>query len=231
MVIYKTTNLVNKKIYIGQSKNNRKNYFGSGFILKNAITKYGVSNFKKEILEECNSKKELNEREIYWIKKTKSQDKNIGYNIACGGSGGDTFSNQTDENKRKIRDKRSKSMKGKNTSPMTEEQKLKISNTLKGRKCPKHSQYMKIKMSNVSDEYKKKLSISSKKRWDKYHKENPNAGRKIVQLTKTGEFVKVYTLYNLRSEPFSIANIYAVITGKRKTANGFKWKFQDDFNR
>ena len=81
MIIYKTTNLVNGKIYIGQDKNNNPNYYGSGKLLKLAIKKYGKKNFKKEILEECTSIDELNEREIYWIGFFKSNDRYTGYNI------------------------------------------------------------------------------------------------------------------------------------------------------
>jgi group I intron endonuclease len=88
MVIYKTTNLINNKIYVGQDSHNNPAYLGSGKILNNAIKKYGKDNFKKEILEECSSKKELNEREIYWINKLNSTDTNVGYNIATGGHGG-----------------------------------------------------------------------------------------------------------------------------------------------
>jgi len=67
MHVYKTTNLINNKIYIGQEKGNDINYLGSGKILKLAIKKYGVENFKKEILQTCTNQKELNESEIYWI--------------------------------------------------------------------------------------------------------------------------------------------------------------------
>jgi len=89
MIIYKTTNLINGKIYIGKDKINKDRYFGSGTILKNAIKKYKKKNFKKEILEHCDNEDHLNEREKYWIKKLKSQDRNIGYNIDGGGHGGD----------------------------------------------------------------------------------------------------------------------------------------------
>lgn len=91
MYIYKTTNNINGKIYIGQShkiKEESTDYFGSGFYLKRAIKKNGKENFKKEVLEECLTKKQLNEREIYWISFYNSIDKNIGYNIALGGQGG-----------------------------------------------------------------------------------------------------------------------------------------------
>ena len=89
MIIYKTTNLVNGKIYIGQDKNNNPNYYGSGKLLKLAIKKYGKQNFKKEILEECTSIDELNEREIYWIGFFKSNDRYTGYNISDGSKEGD----------------------------------------------------------------------------------------------------------------------------------------------
>ena len=57
--IYITTNHINGKKYIGQKKYDKsgkwKKYLGSGLALKNAITKYGVENFSKEIIEELNS--------------------------------------------------------------------------------------------------------------------------------------------------------------------------------
>ena len=50
--IYKITNLINNKIYIGQHNGKRPWYFGSGKLLKYALDKYGRENFKKDILEE-----------------------------------------------------------------------------------------------------------------------------------------------------------------------------------
>ena len=86
--IYKTTNLINGKIYIGQHKGESfdKRYLGSGKYLKCAIKKYGRNNFKCELLEYCESLEDLNDREIYYIKENKSQNKDIGYNIANGGN-------------------------------------------------------------------------------------------------------------------------------------------------
>ena len=91
MIIYKTTNLISGKFYIGKDKYNNENYIGSGKILKNAIYKYGKENFTKEIIEFCNNYEELNEKEIFWIDFTSATEN--GYNIATGGDGGDTISN------------------------------------------------------------------------------------------------------------------------------------------
>ena len=93
MVIYKTTNLVNGKFYIGKDAKNKTDYLGSGIILKYAIEKYGEQNFTKQILQECKTQNELNDAEIYWIEFYNATDKKIGYNIALGGAGGDTYSN------------------------------------------------------------------------------------------------------------------------------------------
>jgi group I intron endonuclease len=89
MHIYKTTNLLNGKIYIGQtSKDLNTNYLGSGKVVIKAIKKYGKSNFKREVLEECDSKEYMNNREKYWIQHFDSINRNIGYNVSIGGEGG-----------------------------------------------------------------------------------------------------------------------------------------------
>lgn len=88
MVVYKTTNLLNGKFYIGKDARNRKSYYGSGKVLKQAIKKNGKENFKKEILEYCTDLDQLAEREVYWINETNAIQE--GYNIAEGGTGGNT---------------------------------------------------------------------------------------------------------------------------------------------
>lgn len=126
MVIYKTTNLVNNKIYIGKDKKNNPKYLGSGILLNNSIKKYGRNNFKKEIIQECFSLDELNESETLWILKLESYKREIGYNIALGGEGGDTISNNPKKyeigkrHSEKLKGKPS-GMKGKNHSQETKE--------------------------------------------------------------------------------------------------------------
>jgi group I intron endonuclease len=110
MIIYKTTNLINGKFYVGQDSKNNLEYYGSGNLLKRAIEKHGKENFIKETLEVCSTQEELNEREKYWIKETKAQE--LGYNIADGGTGGNTY---TEETKQRV----SKLLKGRYVSPET----------------------------------------------------------------------------------------------------------------
>lgn len=92
MIIYKTTNLINGKIYIGKSIHNNASYLGSGKLIKQAIKLYGTHNFTKEILEYCNSAI-INDREIYWIKHLNACHAAIGYNLDEGGQGGDLITN------------------------------------------------------------------------------------------------------------------------------------------
>lgn len=86
--IYKTTNLIDNKIYIGQRKSSKfqgQSYLGSGKHLKRAVGKYGKDNFKVELLEEIDCVEKMDEREIYWISFYNSTNLDIGYNISNGG--------------------------------------------------------------------------------------------------------------------------------------------------
>lgn len=106
MNIYKITNLINGKIYIGKEKFDDPKYMGSGLLIKRAIKKYGLDNFKKSIIEETNNYIYLCDREKYWIDFYKSTNPDVGYNISDGGDGGDVFKNHPDLEsiKRKISD-------------------------------------------------------------------------------------------------------------------------------
>jgi len=105
MQIYKITNLLNGKIYIGKDTLSNKNYMGSGVLIKRAIKKYGLDSFKKEVIFETSDYNELSESEKYWISLYSSTDRKTGYNISDGGDGGDTLSNNPnlDSIKDKIR--------------------------------------------------------------------------------------------------------------------------------
>jgi len=88
MVVYMTINLINNKKYIGVDSKNNPDYLGSGKILKKAIEKYGRENFEKIILEECTTtRKELLEKERYWIDLYEAVERKDFYNLLKGGLG------------------------------------------------------------------------------------------------------------------------------------------------
>jgi len=84
-IIYKTTNLINGKYYIGKHKTNNihDGYMGSGLRLQRAIQKYGIDNFSSEIIIEVKNEKELNLAERIFV----IPDKEINYNLTKGGHG------------------------------------------------------------------------------------------------------------------------------------------------
>ncbi len=88
--LYKTTNLVNNKIYIGVHYSNNienDNYLGSGEILKNAIAKYGKQKFKRQILYQFENK-QLAYTMQKLIVNEQFVKRNDTYNIRYGGKGG-----------------------------------------------------------------------------------------------------------------------------------------------
>ena len=94
--IYKTTNLVNKNIYIGQHKGLfDPRYFGSGLLVHRALKKYGIKKFKVKLLTTCKTKLILNIKEKEFIAQYRSlfSAKNM-YNIADGGNGGAIFKSE-----------------------------------------------------------------------------------------------------------------------------------------
>jgi len=103
MIIYKTTNLINGKIYIGKDKHDNLKYLGSGKRLNSSINKYGRENFEKVIIEYCESEKHMCDREKYWIAYYNSTCRSIGYNLTTGGEGGDTFSLRSNEEQERTR--------------------------------------------------------------------------------------------------------------------------------
>lgn len=113
MFIYKLTNIINNKIYIGLTtetikercrKRNveaRLNLAKTSYIL-NAIRKYGENNFKVEQIDTANSLEELKNKEVHYIKYYNSKDRNIGYNLTEGGEGNKGLK-MSDKTKNKIR--------------------------------------------------------------------------------------------------------------------------------
>lgn len=179
--IYKTTNLINNKIYIGKRSGLFKsNYFGSGTILKRALKKYGFMAFKVEKVLEAKNEQMLNLLEIRLISFYRTFFGPLRlYNIANGGEGSVSWAVTSRQKisyqmkgKRKSlahRQKIAKTLTG-TTHPCSLETKQKISRALKGKKRKPWSQQHKEMLSLLltgrkhSEETKKKLSLQRKGR-------------------------------------------------------------------
>lgn len=99
-VVYKITNNINGKIYIGMTNDVKRRWRYEGIEYRpplksdrhrpfwNAIQKYGWDNFTKEIMISGLTKEDAFEKEIQKIKEFDSTNKKIGYNLSPGGNGG-----------------------------------------------------------------------------------------------------------------------------------------------
>ena len=243
--VYKTTNLVNGKIYIGQhtTENIDDGYMGSGVYLRMAFGKRGKENFKCEILKMVDgSKEDLNNAEEYYIKQYKDK---VGWGMMynatefAGGGWNKGISHPvSEETKKKI----SEANKGhhhseetkKNMSEarkgikLSEETKKKMSEAFKGRpgwnKGIKHTDEARKKMSEalkghtISEETKKKISEA--------HKNHPSFSKKVLCI----ETNIVYPSIGEASRQTGITyqNISGVCREKQKTTGGYHWKYIEE---
>ena len=111
--LYKITNLINNKIYIGVHSTNNldDDYFGSGILLNTSIKKYGKENFRKDILEWFDWKCEAYARETVIVTSEFIKHAN-NYNICIGGHGSSKpgFKMMITDNDRLRRKNRAKSL-------------------------------------------------------------------------------------------------------------------------
>jgi group I intron endonuclease len=157
--IYKTTCLINEMFYIGMhsTSNLKDGYLGSGKRLKRSIKKYGVENFKFEILEYCDTRDILIEREKEIVNKDLLNNK-LCLNLMIGGRGG-FISHEQQKNRsrlgglasvknRKLDTKLANDHKNRWISIVKKYHQSGVHDyaTFKGRK---HSDITKLKMSNV----------------------------------------------------------------------------------
>ena len=182
--IYTFKNLLNDKVYVGQTNNPQKRKHehlfearnGADKLLYYAIRKYGEENFLFEVIEDCEDG-QANEREVFWISHFNSFED--GYNMTTGG---DHFSH-SEETKHKIGD----AFRGR---PLSEEHKQKLREANKGKKPPPHSPETLQKMSESmrgkntgpkSEEHRRKLS-EARKQWKltEEQKANIKANKKPI---------------------------------------------------
>jgi formyltetrahydrofolate synthetase len=156
--IYKITNLVNNKIYIGKHKTEclEDEYMGSGLILKKAIEKYGIDKFEKTILYEFDSEEKMNLMESEIVNDEFLARLDV-YNLKKGGEGGVDYINRNCHNN-KGNHRKTGNYGFKIQPEMNEEIKTKISEVLKeyfsnrdgNFKNKKHSNQTKQKISEIN---------------------------------------------------------------------------------
>lgn len=175
--IYKTTCLVNGKIYIGCHATNDLDdgYLGSGKLLTAAIKKYGIANFSREILETFSNPEDMFARERDLVNEDLISS-NISYNLVVGGSGGFKI-RDTDNWKAKLKAARGNRapFKGRTHS---DESKRKISETNKDRPAWNKGLPGTWVGKTHSEESKQKISMS--KKGQSAGEKNPMFGKSAV---------------------------------------------------
>lgn len=162
--IYRITNKINGKIYIGMHKtdNLEDGYMGSGKLIKRAIVKYGIENFVKEILHIFDNETDMKNKEKELVVVSEET-----YNLLEGGHGGFTFINKNNIKRNKF------------TSESAKEAN-RILNSDPEKKKRWHDAYMK---SISTEEYKLKASLSRKG----IHAGDKNPAKKIESRIKMKE--------------------------------------------
>lgn len=255
--IYKFTNKINGKIYIGESLvlSDRMNNYKNSFLKRDdqriyrAFKKYRLENFSYFLLEVFpigTEKAVLLEREKFWISFYQTTDKDIGYNICpCG------FDNTGIKRSLEWKKMMSEKMKGKPPAFLgrkhTDLTRKKISEAKKGKRLSieTRKKMSLAKSANPpmlgkiqSKETRRKISESKKGEnhpmfrktipWFKY-------GEKILQIDKkTGKVIRDWSSsYEAARNLFEgrsvdPSSIREVVLGKRKSAHGFFWRKCDE---
>ena len=219
MIIYKITNKVNGKIYIGQTiKMLEERWIGHcknkrGKLLYRAIKKYKKESFTKEELFQCDSKEELNNLEQICISYYESLVPN-GYNISIGGNAPMVNRKHTKKTKQQI----SITMKSKDVSHLHSEESM-------NKRVEAFKRNGKLKGIARTEKVKRKISLAnSGKNHGMFNKRGfdcPNFKCPIlcVELNKIfgsqGEAARELNLHQ--------SNINKVLLGKRKTTGGFSF--------
>ena len=209
--IYKITNLINGKIYIGQSvdiqyrfRNHKSESFNPksnayDTAIHRAIRKYGVENFSFDVVEECDQE-ELRDREIYWINYYNSFGE--GYNLTTGGEGVQTVNIKQVQ---KLWD-----------NGLSIEEIATIMN------CQKHTAI------RILESYETYNSEES------YRRGRKNASKKnskpVIQYDVNGVFVRKYSSATHAEQQTGIKakNITRAALGYQLSAGGYQWIYDGD---
>lgn len=208
--IYKITNLVNNKSYIGQTTNTIEYRWKEHLNCLNkpecvnrplyrAIKKYGVQNFSIEEIEKC-EENELNEKEIYWISFYNTYE--AGYNLTIGGEG----NTKIDRNRVIFLWKNN----------------LSVNEIAQQLNCKRNAIAAILDSFNIPIEERLKRGYIRQ-------------GKGVYQINKdTDEIIAFYPTMSDAARAIGMTNIKSACNigrackGQAKTCYGFKWKFAED---
>lgn len=240
--IYKITNKVNGKVYIGQSNDikSRWNHEHGGkstsnVQLKEDINNFGLESFSYEIIAEENNQQKKDELEKFYIKKLNSTNPELGYNISEGGFCGSFHSDEW----KKEQSERLKKYYKENPNWLTEERREKLRKSGKRERTKEERKIMseRRKGFTYSEVSKKKMSESAKKRVENFgniFRDNKEKHKEIIKLATEAKYKKVRCLETGEIFPNIITarekygknlHITDCCKGKRKTAGGFHWEY------
>lgn len=224
-VIYKVTNKINGKMYIGQTNNFEKRKrehttydINDSCLFHRALRKYGLDNFTWEIIDNAESKKEADMLERYYIEQYRTyKNSGIGYNMTKGGDGGSMW----------------------NASPV-------VKLTLEGEYVKRYDSAGECRIDGYHDSDVLRSCRSNsitckgfmfmferdyiKNGPKKYIKPDNNCKKKIDQYSISGDFIKTF---NSVQEAADItgsnrSSISGCLSGIYKTANGFIWTYHGE---
>jgi group I intron endonuclease len=219
MIIYKSTNKINGKVYIGQTTKSleqrikghiRESKIESNRPFITSINKYGIDDFIFEVIDSANNLDELNDKEIYWIDFYNSVSPN-GYNVTGGGQGKKMIStNELGKRISKGLQNSKKWQKIKNSKEYLKKREEKFINSAKGKKfTPEH----KEKIWEKNKERILKFNKSTSKRWIIVDKDN-----NIIRIIGKDEYFE-----NLGMDTGDVSRMSKILSqGKnRKRYNGY----------
>lgn len=204
-ILYKTTNLINNKIYIGIHTSSvlDDEYLGSGALLKKAIKKYGKENFKRETIKLCSNLEELLLEERKIVNKDFCMRRDV-YNLEIGGRGGKIFTQEIKDKISKTQKTRYKNgvevwNKGKKTGPLSKETKAKLSILNSGKNNPMYGIDVATLMTPEADKLRReRISISNRKPKQNKEKYSDYAKSRFFIVNKEGTIKHCLDLFDER---------------------------------
>ena len=222
--IYKVTNKINGKIYIGKTNNFNKRKtehtvydINDNSYFHKALKKYGLSNFEWLIIDKANSLEEINKKEKFYISKYNSFKPN-GYNMTKGGDGGSMWNARPVVALDKEGD-----LVARYDSAGEAERIDGYTNSSVLVCCKNKNRTHKNMLFMFEDDYLQNGAY-------KYKKLTNNCEKVVIQYSKEGVKLNEFKSITEASSKTNTSrtSIVGVCRGSYKTANGYIWAYKGD---